>query len=293
MRSFWAIGGNDKIVFSVFIAGCVHLFILFGLHFNAPEKTNIRRMLDVTLAIAKTEESVSDAQFTAAVDQRASGIEKDHQNPSQLSQFADVTQQTAQEPAPDLQKSPDHQSLYEENVLTTAQSTHSVHQNMRNAQQQSAVAHHAVTDQQATLMAHLETRLADRKQQYAQLPRIKRFTSVKAKKSSDAAYIYHWVKKIEALGTRHYPAEATRHKLYGSLRLMVSLYANGKVHAVEIMQSSGINILDEAAVRIVHLAAPFAPFPEALQQEADRIEIIRTWYFTQDNFKECSNCITD
>jgi protein TonB len=37
-------------------------------------------------------------------------------------------------------------------------------------------------------------------------------------------------------------------------------------------------VLDQAAMRIVHLAAPYAPFTGDLA-EFDRLEIIRTWRF--------------
>jgi protein TonB len=37
--------------------------------------------------------------------------------------------------------------------------------------------------------------------------------------------------------------------------------------------------LDDAAIRIVRMAAPFAPFPPELRKDVDRLEIIRTWKF--------------
>ena len=45
-------------------------------------------------------------------------------------------------------------------------------------------------------------------------------------------------------------------------------------------RSSGHALLDEAAVRIVKLAAPYAPFPPAIRKDTDIIEITRTWAFT-------------
>ncbi len=38
-------------------------------------------------------------------------------------------------------------------------------------------------------------------------------------------------------------------------------------------------MLDQAAMRIVRLAAPFAPFSGELAQNFDQVEIIRTWRF--------------
>jgi protein TonB len=42
-------------------------------------------------------------------------------------------------------------------------------------------------------------------------------------------------------------------------------------------------MLDSAAIEIIHLAAPFDPFPEAMRAEADILEIIRTWRFHEGN----------
>ena len=49
------------------------------------------------------------------------------------------------------------------------------------------------------------------------------------------------------------------------------------------MRSSGYRLLDDAAVRIVKMAAPFAPLPPALRKETDILHILRTWQFQSDN----------
>ena len=47
---------------------------------------------------------------------------------------------------------------------------------------------------------------------------------------------------------------------------------------VQILESSGEQVLDQAAMRIVRLAAPFMPFTGDLM-DIDVLEIIRTWRF--------------
>ena len=54
---------------------------------------------------------------------------------------------------------------------------------------------------------------------------------------------------------------------------------DGSLKQVKLLQSSGHQVLDDAAIRIVKLAAPFAPFPDQLRQSTDVLEIIRTWQF--------------
>ena len=92
-----------------------------------------------------------------------------------------------------------------------------------------------------------------------------------------AWYKEDWRKKIERIGNLNYPDEARR-QLYGSLRLLVSINRDGTIYEVQVLESSGEPILDQAAQRIVRLAAPYAPFSGDLA-DIDRLEIIRTWRF--------------
>jgi protein TonB len=50
-----------------------------------------------------------------------------------------------------------------------------------------------------------------------------------------------------------------------------------------VVRSSGHDVLDQAAVRIVQLAAPFAPFPPDIAAETDVLDITRTWQFQRNN----------
>ncbi|PFN94356.1 energy transducer TonB, partial [Bacillus sp. AFS076308] len=69
-----------------------------------------------------------------------------------------------------------------------------------------------------------------------------------------------WRKKAERIGNLNYPDEARRQQIYGNLRLMVSINRDGSLYEVLVLESSGQPLLDQAAQRIVRLAAPFAPF---------------------------------
>lgn len=95
----------------------------------------------------------------------------------------------------------------------------------------------------------------------------------------DVLYLDSWKRKIEAIGNLNYPAEAQRLGLSGSLKLRVVIYSDGSLGAVELLFSSGESILDQAALGIVRLAAPFAPFPPRMRRNKQVLEIIRTWQF--------------
>jgi len=132
-------------------------------------------------------------------------------------------------------------------------------------------------------IASLEARIDRQRQVYAKRPRIKRLTSLSTAASSDAFYLNSWRRKIESVGNLNYPQEARKNKLYGSLRLVVAILPDGSLKEVEILESSGHTVLDDAAVRIVRLSAPYAPFPDELRQSTDVLEIIRTWQFRKNS----------
>lgn len=98
-----------------------------------------------------------------------------------------------------------------------------------------------------------------------------------------ASYLTTWRKKVERIGNLNYPDEAKRKKLHGDLLLHVALRADGSVQKIRVVHSSGHQVLDDAAVRIVKLAAPFAPFPPEIRKETDIMDITRTWQFLSSN----------
>lgn len=98
-----------------------------------------------------------------------------------------------------------------------------------------------------------------------------------------ASYLTTWRKKVERIGNLNYPDEVKSKKLYGDLLLHVAVRADGTVQTIRVVHSSGHKILDDAAVRIVRLAAPFAPFPPEIRKQVDILDITRTWQFLSNN----------
>ena len=98
-----------------------------------------------------------------------------------------------------------------------------------------------------------------------------------------ASYMEAWRAKVERVGNINYPYEARKKHLSGKLLLDVAILPDGEVQKITIRRSSGKKVLDEAAVRIVELAAPFAPLPENITREVDILHITRTWNFVNDS----------
>lgn len=107
----------------------------------------------------------------------------------------------------------------------------------------------------------------------------RKFISATTKEYKYAAYMEAWRAKVERVGNLNYPEKARQRNLSGSLVLDVALNADGSVNEITIRRSSGEKILDDAAIRIVELAGPYAPFPQHIKDGTDILHIMRTWQF--------------
>lgn len=127
----------------------------------------------------------------------------------------------------------------------------------------------------------LQAQIARQLDEYQKRPR-KRFIGANAAEYRFAQYEEDWRAKVERWGTVNYPAEA-RGKIYGNLRLTVTLRPDGSVAAIDLDRSSGLKVLDVAAFKIVRMASPFAPFPPDIRRDTDLLVITRTWFFGQND----------
>ena len=134
--------------------------------------------------------------------------------------------------------------------------------------------------QKSLEIARLEAQIRRDYQAYQERPK-RKFVGARASEYRFAQYVDNWRLKIERVGNMNYPQEAKARKLYGSLQLTVAIKADGEVESVEVSRSSGHKVLDQAAIRIVRLAAPFDRFPSNIRTDTDILHITRTWTFTR------------
>jgi periplasmic protein TonB len=125
------------------------------------------------------------------------------------------------------------------------------------------------------LQAQIDRQIAD----YQKRPR-KKFIGANAAEYRFAQYEEDWRVKVERIGTLNYPPEA-RGRVYGNLRLTVTIKPDGNVESIELDRSSGLKVLDAAAFKIVRMATPFAAFPPDIRRDTDLLVITRTWFFGQ------------
>ncbi len=272
---------GDRLGFTLFLALAVHGVLLFGVGFAPEEPRAVPNSLDVTLATHRADDAPEEADFIAQANQVGSGTEEDKSEltTTEEAPFSDpdsrevqLQEPTARQPTPVTRQ---------KIIVTRARSERDIasEQQDRNQDDPRRKADRDNVDELSREIASLQARLDKQKQAYAKRPRVRRLTSVSAKAHYEAAYIEAFRRKVEATGTRHFPRRALDSNTFGGVRLMVALRRDGGIEEVEVLQSSGHDFLDQAAVQSVRLAAPFEPFTQDMRERMDVLEIIRTWKF--------------
>ena len=131
-------------------------------------------------------------------------------------------------------------------------------------------------------MDRLQAQIEKQQDEYQKRPK-KKYIGARTKEYRFALYVESWRQKVERIGNMNYPEAAKTQKLYGQLRMTVGIKADGSLESVVIDQPSNHKVLDEAAKRIVEVAAPYAVFPEDVKKDTDILYITRTWTFTQED----------
>ncbi|NND00030.1 MAG: TonB family protein [Gammaproteobacteria bacterium] len=112
---------------------------------------------------------------------------------------------------------------------------------------------------------------------------IKKYLSPTTKEHEAARYLDDWRKKVEIVGNANYPAKAKANGLSGTLILTVEINRNGTIAAVLINNPSPHKILNDAAIRFVRDASPFASFPDQIDPKTDILVITRAFHFLNNN----------
>ncbi|MFI7855577.1 TonB family protein [Pseudomonas promysalinigenes] len=274
----------DRLGFTLFLAALVHLALILGVGFTVVKPAEVRQSMDITLATFKSEKAPKNADFQAQDNQQGSGtLEKKalptttEVAPFQDSKINKVTPPPAAKPEVAAPPKPEKSV-----VATKAPKAQKAEPKPKQSKPQPKPAATPDFDssQLSSQIASLEAELSHEQQMYAKRPKIHRINAASTMRDKGAWYKEEWRKKVERVGNLNYPDEARRQQIYGNLRMMVSINRDGSLYEVLVLESSGQPVLDQAAQRIVRLAAPFAPFTGDLA-EFDRLEIIRTWRFAR------------
>jgi protein TonB len=267
---------------AVLLALAVHAALILSVSFNASNAKSYKTpQIEVTLVSQPSATASDEARQIAQANQEGSGDESDISEISTRNNLQTNTPfvQQAQLQAPQKQVAQQRTA-----VATTAMARHSVTPDQMDEEQEENKLEgvNPEIEQLSLEVASLQAELDDETRTSADQPRVRRLTAASAKQSVDAAYLLDWRRRLEAVGNQYYPEASIRYGMYGNLRMLVVIRQDGSLEDIQVLSSSGYAVLDEAAIKIVRMAAPYAPFPPELKATTDKLEIVRTWYFQEN-----------
>ena len=271
-------GSGITTAFGVSLA--VHAFIVFGVGFGVDLTLHAKeRALDVVLVNSKSQSRPQDVQAKAQANLDGGGnTDEDRRAATPLPVSPTLRS------GDDLIQAQQRVSQLEtksREMLARLKSSKSVSSNQQRndplPKAATAVSGLDLADR-AMAMAQLEGEIARNMEEYNKRPR-KKNIGARVEEYRFAQYVEDWRQKVERIGNLNYP-DSARGKLYGNLVLSVIIRADGSVKQISIDRPSGHKVLDQAARRVVELAAPYAVFPADIRRDTDEIEITRTWTFT-------------
>lgn len=273
-----AASSADRLGVTTLFSLIVHGVVVLGIGFSLPQPRPVLPSLDVTLVQTANAEQPEHADYLAQANNRGGGNSDRPGRPSQPFSSPLPTTDTGIAPRPMNPSAPAPAQASGPQVLTTTQGAETAPRDMdRRAQAPRDVPPSPVEVQRRLEMARLAAAVDRERRAYAKRPRVK-YLSANTREYAYAAYMSAWVARVQRIGNLNYPDAARQRGLHGSLILTVVLRRDGSVKRVAVIQSSGHRLLDDAAVRIVHQAAPFPAIPQKAGN-FDEFNITRTWQF--------------
>ena len=264
---------TDRLALTLFFALVIHAMVILGITFGMyddPEPEKVPPTLDITIATRNTPPP-DEADYLAQTSQDGGGNVSEKIKPTMtMPEMAPVVEPQQPVPAPTQ-------------VITALKSDIQlveVSEETPETEQPDMAATELI--ERMMEMDILSEQISESRQAYAQRPK-QVFISARTQEYKYANYMSEWVKKVERVGNLNYPVAARRAKISGKLMMEVALNADGTVHKISILRPSGEPVIDEAAKRIVNLAAPFPPFPPEILENTDILNITRTWEFSTSN----------
>lgn len=265
------------IVFSVLL----HAYLLWGLRFGFPDTNTMReKALDIILVNARSASKPHEAQALAQANLDGGGNTEENRRTS--TPLPPTAQQVDGSDIQQMQRRVQELEAAQQKMLAQARSLRSIAAGRTASEQPTPTPEISGLDlaESARAMARLEGEINKSVEEYNKRPR-KKFVTTRTEEYALAPYFDAWKQKVERIGTLNYPPEA-RGKLYGAVTIYVELRAeDGSIYNAEISRSSGHKLLDQAAMRILRMSAPFGQISREALGGATVLSFTRTWNFVQ------------
>lgn len=274
----------DILSIALFLAAAAHAIVILGVSFR-PFLNEMRTppALEVILVQQSDNEAPEDAAFLAQSSQDGGGDTDENSRPSSPFSSALDVDNDGVAPTPILASAPNPSQESAEEVITAtfADDEVEIDSSTEVTEEVNAPEGTMLVEQNVDI-AKLAAEIARQQEKFAKRPK-KTHVNARTRESASAEYMYRWVERVERFGNLNYPDDARREGLYGALILIVGIYKNGEIESITVDESSGHTLLDDAAIRIVEMAAPFEPMTGKLAEETDILYIVRTWEFNTGN----------
>jgi protein TonB len=277
---------DERLGSTLFLAALVHGVVILGVTFTATPLNDEVELpaLNVTLVLdTEREELAADtAQFLANRDQLGAGQAARGLRPtSTLSADQPVTQAGDPEGADAVDGAPREATPSAEQLVSRGNSSELVPaipqptDDPATTRQRAATLVQQAAPQTTAMELALRAELPDGSDDARTL-----IATPSTRQSGLAEYLDGWRRRVERIGTANYPTALLGDLRAGRPTLEVVIAADGRLDDIVVRRSSGDNALDQAALKILRLAAPFPPLPQDIRQDYDTLRFAYEWDFS-------------
>ncbi len=277
---------SDRMSLTIFFALAIHAILILGISFDLMDNSSdVITTMEVTLVHQRSNEAPEEADYLAQANQLGGGTQQEKSRPS--SPFSNPLPTLEEGYAPNSRRAmsppPVKKAQKQTEIMSVEQSKQRT--NSQKLKEETSINIKSLTAAQlferSQQVAKLSAEINKLKTAYQQTPKHTWVHGANAKQYRFASYMDAWRTKVERIGNLNYPAVVTRKKLTGSLLLDVAINPDGSIHSTRITRSSGFPELDQAALRIVNMSAPFPPLTKDILKDTDILHIPRVWRFQQ------------
>lgn len=282
------VGHSDRFGIMLFFAMAVHAVLILGVSFTLEDLSDPQQLdtMEITLVHSQSDEAPDEADYLAQANQISDGntTEKVRASspfsnplPTPDQGFAPQTREDMTPPKADKEK-------FQREAMTVTNSPRRMFSKAEKIPmpEENNTLTAAQLFERSSEIARLSAEINHLKKSFAREPHHTYVNGANARKYEYASYIDAWRAKVERIGTMNYPKQALQDNISGSLMLDVAINADGSLHSIKVLRSSGHEVLDQAAKRIVRMSAPFSPLPKDIRKDTDILHIPRLWHFKND-----------
>jgi len=275
---------DDRLLVMLFLAGLFHLIVILGVSFGTPtaRDSGALRTLEVLLVSDALPESVrnDEAVYLAQRTQQGAGNARDLSRP-QLPTASDAPIDLPGELVGQALQPVSAGPTGGEAEAVTSTADASRLRFAADAQNAAALAGDVPRQLVAGTTTTLPASTEDPELRLKGRSRRELMVTASTRTSDVAVYLDAWKQKVERVGTLNFPNQARRRAMSGNPVVEVALTADGRLDEVRVQRSSGFPELDQAAVDILRLAAPFEPFSRELAARHDALRFAYEWQFVR------------